>query len=215
MPSTSKICARWPGGACRAWCSTTSTAARSASGRCARTAAPSRRCCSGRDRRWPPRAATWARPCSASTSTFRSCWRRSAAAACSIRAAKSVAASAAGDAGTIYTLSTLSGCRMEDVKAATSGNAWYQLYLVGGRDVAMGAINRAKAARLQGAGRHDRYAGGRHARARFAQRRQGAARAQPVDACRTSARCSRGRRWLYPFFERRRPDELSQHRHRR
>ena len=54
------------------------------------------------------------------------------------------AAAAAGDAGTIYTLSTLSGCTMEDVKEATTGNAWYQLYLVGGRDVAMGAIARAK-----------------------------------------------------------------------
>jgi len=54
------------------------------------------------------------------------------------------AAAAAGDAGTIYTLSTLSGCKMEDVKKATTGNAWYQLYLVGGRDVAMGAIARAK-----------------------------------------------------------------------
>jgi len=56
------------------------------------------------------------------------------------------AAAAAGKAGTIYSLSTLSGCRMEDVKAATSGTAWYQLYLVGGRDVALGAIARAKAA---------------------------------------------------------------------
>ncbi len=56
------------------------------------------------------------------------------------------AASAAGAAGTIYTLSTLSGCRLEDVKAATGGNAWYQLYLVGGRDIAMGSIDRAKAA---------------------------------------------------------------------
>jgi L-lactate dehydrogenase (cytochrome) len=56
------------------------------------------------------------------------------------------AASAAGDAGTIYTLSTLSGCRMEDVKDATTGPAWYQLYLVGGRDVAMKAIARAKGA---------------------------------------------------------------------
>lgn len=55
------------------------------------------------------------------------------------------AAAAAGDAGTIYTLSTLSGCRMEDVKAATPGAAWYQLYLVGGRDVALKAIARAKA----------------------------------------------------------------------
>jgi len=55
------------------------------------------------------------------------------------------AAFAAGGAGTIYTLSTLSGCTMEDVKAATSGHAWYQLYLVGGRDVALKAIARAKA----------------------------------------------------------------------
>jgi L-lactate dehydrogenase (cytochrome) len=54
------------------------------------------------------------------------------------------AARAAGEAGTIYSLSTLSGCRMEDVKQATNGNAWYQLYLVGGRDVALGAIDRAK-----------------------------------------------------------------------
>ncbi len=56
------------------------------------------------------------------------------------------AARAAGEAGTIYTLSTLSGCRMEDVRDATPGDAWYQLYLVGGRDVALGAIGRAKAA---------------------------------------------------------------------
>jgi L-lactate dehydrogenase (cytochrome) len=56
------------------------------------------------------------------------------------------AACAAGNAGTIYTLSTLSGCRMEDVKKATRGSAWYQLYLVGGRDVALGSIERAKAA---------------------------------------------------------------------
>ncbi len=56
------------------------------------------------------------------------------------------AAAAAGDAGTIYTLSTLSGCRLEDVKQATKATAWYQLYLVGGRDVAMGAISRARAA---------------------------------------------------------------------
>ena len=56
------------------------------------------------------------------------------------------AAAAAGDAGTIYTLSTLSGCRLEDVKNATRGSAWYQLYLVGGRDVALGVIDRARSA---------------------------------------------------------------------
>jgi L-lactate dehydrogenase (cytochrome) len=57
-----------------------------------------------------------------------------------------VAAKEAGKAGTIYTLSTLSGCRMEDVKHATAGPAWYQLYLVGGLDAARAAIDRARAA---------------------------------------------------------------------
>jgi len=56
------------------------------------------------------------------------------------------AARAAGAAGTGYILSTLSGCRLEDVRAATTGPAWYQLYLVGGRDVALSAIARARAA---------------------------------------------------------------------
>jgi L-lactate dehydrogenase (cytochrome) len=54
------------------------------------------------------------------------------------------AARAAGEAGTIYTLSTLSGCAVRDVKAATRGPLWYQLYLIGGRDVAMAGIERAK-----------------------------------------------------------------------
>ncbi len=57
-----------------------------------------------------------------------------------------VAAAVAGSAGTIYSLSTLSGCRLEDVKKATPGPAWYQLYLCGGRDVASAALQRAKAA---------------------------------------------------------------------
>jgi L-lactate dehydrogenase (cytochrome) len=57
-----------------------------------------------------------------------------------------VAAGAAGAAGTAYTLSTLSGCRVDEVKAGTSGPVWYQVYLVGGRDVAMAAIERARTA---------------------------------------------------------------------
>jgi isopentenyl diphosphate isomerase/L-lactate dehydrogenase-like FMN-dependent dehydrogenase len=55
-----------------------------------------------------------------------------------------VAARAAGKAGTAYTLSTLSGCRVDEVKAGTSGPVWYQVYLVGGRDVATAGIERAK-----------------------------------------------------------------------
>src|SRR6266704_4341548 len=56
------------------------------------------------------------------------------------------AARAAGEAGIIYTLSTLSGCRLEDVAAASGGPVWYQLYLVGGRDCALRGIERARGA---------------------------------------------------------------------
>ncbi len=55
-----------------------------------------------------------------------------------------VAAAVAGAAGTIYSLSTLSGCRLEDVRTATSGPAWFQLYLCGGRDVAAKGLQRAR-----------------------------------------------------------------------
>src|SRR6059036_1757990 len=58
------------------------------------------------------------------------------------------AARAAGAAGTAYILSTLSGCRLEDVKAASTGPVWYQLYLVGGREVASATIERARLAGL-------------------------------------------------------------------
>jgi len=57
-----------------------------------------------------------------------------------------VAAAQAGKAGTIYTLSTLSGCRLEDVRASSTGPVWYQLYLLGGREAASDAILRARAA---------------------------------------------------------------------
>jgi isopentenyl diphosphate isomerase/L-lactate dehydrogenase-like FMN-dependent dehydrogenase len=57
-----------------------------------------------------------------------------------------VAAAEAGRAGTIYTLSTLSGCRLEEVRAAASGQLWYQLYLLGGREAASDAIRRARGA---------------------------------------------------------------------
>src|SRR6266513_2648829 len=56
------------------------------------------------------------------------------------------AAGAAGAAGIAYALSTLSECPLENVAAASKGPLWYQLYLVGGRDCALSAIERAKAA---------------------------------------------------------------------
>lgn len=56
------------------------------------------------------------------------------------------AARAAGKAGVGYILSTMSGHRLEDVAAATTGSKWYQLYLAGGRTAAEAAIERARAA---------------------------------------------------------------------
>jgi isopentenyl diphosphate isomerase/L-lactate dehydrogenase-like FMN-dependent dehydrogenase len=56
------------------------------------------------------------------------------------------AAHAAGEAGTGYILSTISGHKLEDVKAASSGPVWYQLYLMGGREAAEGALERARLA---------------------------------------------------------------------
>src|SRR5947208_4526264 len=56
------------------------------------------------------------------------------------------AARAAGAAGTAYILSTISGHRLEDVKAASSGPVCYQLYLLGGREGCEAAIERARRA---------------------------------------------------------------------
>jgi isopentenyl diphosphate isomerase/L-lactate dehydrogenase-like FMN-dependent dehydrogenase len=56
------------------------------------------------------------------------------------------AACAAGQAGTGYILSTISGHKLEDVKAASQGPVWYQLYLLGGREAAEGALERARRA---------------------------------------------------------------------
>jgi isopentenyl diphosphate isomerase/L-lactate dehydrogenase-like FMN-dependent dehydrogenase len=57
-----------------------------------------------------------------------------------------VAARAAGKAGTAYILSTISGHKLEDVKAGSTGPVFYQLYLMGGRGAAEAAIERARVA---------------------------------------------------------------------
>jgi len=59
---------------------------------------------------------------------------------------EAAAACAAGKAGTAFILSTLSGTRLEEVKSASTGPGFYQLYLCGGRDVALATIARARAA---------------------------------------------------------------------
>src|SRR5580658_3833436 len=56
------------------------------------------------------------------------------------------AARAAGAAGTAYILSTISGHKLEDVKAGSSGPVFYQLYLMGGRGAAEAVIERARVA---------------------------------------------------------------------
>src|SRR5271169_4238128 len=56
------------------------------------------------------------------------------------------AARAAGNAGTAYILSTISGHKLEDVKAASTGPVFYQLYLLGGRAAGEAVIERARLA---------------------------------------------------------------------
>ncbi|HEX4696290.1 MAG TPA: alpha-hydroxy acid oxidase [Candidatus Udaeobacter sp.] len=58
------------------------------------------------------------------------------------------AARAAGAAVIPYVLSTFSGCRLEDVGASSRAPVWYQVYLAGGRNCALPAIERAQAARF-------------------------------------------------------------------
>src|ERR1700688_468473 len=60
------------------------------------------------------------------------------------------AARAAGKAGTGYILSTISGHKLENVKAGSQGPVFYQLYLLGGRTAAEGALDRARRAGFSG-----------------------------------------------------------------
>ena len=59
---------------------------------------------------------------------------------------EALSAAAAGAAGAGYILSTLCGSPLEEVKAAATRPLWYQLYLVGGHDVARAGIERARTA---------------------------------------------------------------------
>jgi isopentenyl diphosphate isomerase/L-lactate dehydrogenase-like FMN-dependent dehydrogenase len=59
---------------------------------------------------------------------------------------EALSARAAGAAGAGYILSTLCGSPLEEVKAAATRPVWYQLYLVGGHDVARAGIARARKA---------------------------------------------------------------------
>jgi isopentenyl diphosphate isomerase/L-lactate dehydrogenase-like FMN-dependent dehydrogenase len=52
-------------------------------------------------------------------------------------------ARAAGRAGTVFTLSSASGMSIEEVRAATTGPLWFQLYFLGGRAGAEVLVDRA------------------------------------------------------------------------
>ena len=56
------------------------------------------------------------------------------------------AARAAGEFGTAFILSTVSGHKLENAKTSSTGPVWYQLYLMGGREAAEAAIERARVA---------------------------------------------------------------------
>jgi L-lactate dehydrogenase (cytochrome) len=60
------------------------------------------------------------------------------------------AARAAAAAGTIYTLSTFAGTSLEEVRAASSGRLWYQVYLAGGRSACTAMLERVRAAKYDG-----------------------------------------------------------------
>ena len=53
------------------------------------------------------------------------------------------AATAAGEAGIPYTLSTFSGYSFEELAKASNSPLWYQLYLAGGREVVQSTLARA------------------------------------------------------------------------
>jgi L-lactate dehydrogenase (cytochrome) len=50
---------------------------------------------------------------------------------------------AAGRAGTVFCVPTLSGYSLEDIKAKCNRSLWYQLYPIGGRKIAEAALERA------------------------------------------------------------------------
>ena len=56
------------------------------------------------------------------------------------------AARAAGEFGTAFILSTVSGHKLENAKTSSTGPVWYQLYLMGGREAAEAAIERTRVA---------------------------------------------------------------------
>ena len=209
-PSTSRICGARPGGACPGRSSIISTGAPTARSQCAGNCRVRHRnvpaALGGRDPSADLRTSVLGTP-----SQCRLYFAPVGSSRLFYPRGEEVAARVPGRVGTIYTLSTLSGCRLEDVAAASGGTVWYQLYCSG--DAKPRWRHRARARReVLGAGRDDRHARRRPPRARRAQRRQGARVAKAVRDAAASAADSGAARLARRHARRRRPDELPQRR---
>ena len=91
-------------------------------------------------------------------------------------------ATAAGDAGIPYTLSTMGTTSIEDVAAANpDGRNWFQLYMWKDRDRSMGTGRTGCRGRLRDPRRHRRRAGRRRSDARRPQRYDDPADSHPPD----------------------------------
>ena len=64
--------------------------------------------------------------------------------------AEAIAARVAGEFGTVMAQSTLTGTKMEEVRAASKGQCWYQLYLCGGREERCALSHAPRPPALQG-----------------------------------------------------------------
>ena len=165
-------------------------------------AGPTTRCRSGRGVRWRTPTTASPRLCSGRQSRCPSSSRRSAAPGCSTRAAKRSRRAPPARPGRSTSCRRSPAACSRMCGARRPGPAWYQLYLVGGRDVAL-AVDRARAqGGLLGAGRHHRHAGRRAARTRPAQRHEGAGDAQSARRCCRSSGSSLRDRAGSPDFSR-------------
>ena len=97
------------------------------------------------------------------------------------------AARAAGRAGTAYILSTVSGHKLEDVKAASSGPVMLPALPHGRPGRGRGGHRARPCGRVRRAGRHHRHGRGRDPRTRSSQRDEGAGRSR---ACWRKSRSS-------------------------
>ena len=157
-------------GACRALPSTTSRAARRTADRWRATAPRSRPCCSARARCKTSRDIDPASSFSAERRRMPALVGPTGLNGLYWPRAEEVLARAAHDAGVPFVLSTASTSLIEDVRAASDGELWLQLYVQRERRIAENMMARAKAPRFPRADAHRRHHGPRQPRPLRAQR---------------------------------------------